>query len=292
LNTGVSVFNGKDWKNYDVVDGPIGERIFDIEICPKDGDVWMATSAGLTRFRLSHDWEHYTREDGLLEDQASVLAFKKDGTLIVGTQCHGLAIFNRFAKGVYRHKRNITAPDRFGQNISPVPLVPSGNFFHSNLINDILVAQNAPDSKSQGIWIATSTGLIKTNNDLTKFEFWRGKDYVDKVRGLWGGVPKDFKPALKEVMDQLLPEDYLTALVEDGVGQIYVGMRQNGFLISDPVSGRRWFVTQKGSGLTDNFVTKIAILEDGNFLVGTYGGGVVKSTKPLNLTIHQPKKTE
>ncbi|MDR1478276.1 MAG: hypothetical protein LBJ00_04975, partial [Planctomycetaceae bacterium] len=48
LNTGVSVFNGKDWKNYDVVDGPIGERIFDIKICPVDGDVWIATSAGIS----------------------------------------------------------------------------------------------------------------------------------------------------------------------------------------------------------------------------------------------------
>jgi ligand-binding sensor domain-containing protein len=55
LNTGVSVFNGKDWKNYDVVDGPIGERIFDIKICPKDGDVWMATSAGISRYKIEAD---------------------------------------------------------------------------------------------------------------------------------------------------------------------------------------------------------------------------------------------
>jgi ligand-binding sensor domain-containing protein len=52
LNTGVSVFNGKDWKNYDVVDGPIGERIFDIKICPKDSDVWIATSAGISRYKI------------------------------------------------------------------------------------------------------------------------------------------------------------------------------------------------------------------------------------------------
>jgi ligand-binding sensor domain-containing protein len=290
LNTGVSVFNGKDWKNYDVVDGPIGERIFDIEICPKDGDVWMATSAGLTRFRLSHDWEHYTREDGLLEDQASSLAFKKDGTLIVGTQCHGLAIFARDENGHYTHERNIVAPERFGQdNCSPVPLTPTGKGLSSNLINDIIVAQN---SASQTIWIATSAGLVKADNDLKNLEYQRGKDYAAKVHGLYGGAPKNFKAAPEALMKRLLPEDYLTALVEDGVGQIYVGMRQNGFLISDPVSGRRWFGTQKVSGLTDNFVTKIAILEDGNFLVGTYGGGVVKSTKPLNMTIHQPKKTE
>jgi ligand-binding sensor domain-containing protein len=63
LNTRVSVFNGKDWKNYDVVDGPIGERIFDIKICPKDGDVWIATSAGITRYKIDSDtWEHLIRK--------------------------------------------------------------------------------------------------------------------------------------------------------------------------------------------------------------------------------------
>jgi ligand-binding sensor domain-containing protein len=77
LNSGVSVFNGKDWKNYDVVDGPIGERIFDIKICPKDGDVWMATSAGITRYKIDSDtWEHLTRGNSggnLHENQASTL---------------------------------------------------------------------------------------------------------------------------------------------------------------------------------------------------------------------------
>ncbi len=48
LNHGVSVFNGTRWQNYDVPYGPIGERIFKIAVCPTDGDVWLATSAGLT----------------------------------------------------------------------------------------------------------------------------------------------------------------------------------------------------------------------------------------------------
>ncbi|MDR1923340.1 MAG: hypothetical protein LBQ66_03105, partial [Planctomycetaceae bacterium] len=205
-------------------------------------------------------------------------------------QCHGLAIFTRDENGHYTHERNIVAPERFGQdNCSPVPLTSRGKGLPSNLINDIIVAQN---SASQTIWIATSAGLVKADNDLKNLEYQRGRDYAAKVHGLYGGAPKNFKAAPEVLMKRLLPEDYLTALVEDGVGQIYVGMRQNGFLISDPVSGRRWFGTQKESGLTDNFVTKIAILEDGNFLVGTYGGGVVKSTKPFNLTIRQPKKSD
>jgi ligand-binding sensor domain-containing protein len=62
LNHGVSVFNGKSWKNYDVPNGPIGERVFKIAVCPVDGDVWMGTSAGLTRYSVSKDtWTHFTR---------------------------------------------------------------------------------------------------------------------------------------------------------------------------------------------------------------------------------------
>jgi len=72
LNTGVSVYNGETWRNYDVIDGPIGERTFDIQTCPIDGDVWIATSMGITRYKIDADeWEHFTREDGLLEDQAA-----------------------------------------------------------------------------------------------------------------------------------------------------------------------------------------------------------------------------
>jgi hypothetical protein len=291
LNTGISVFNGKDWKNYDVVDGPIGERIFDIKICPKDGDVWMATSAGISRYKIdSDDWEHLTREDGLLEDQASSLAFKNDGTLIVGTQCHGLAIFNRTIKGEYRHSKNIVAPDRFGQgNISPVPLTPRGIGLPSNLINDIIVTKNL---EAETIWIATNAGLVKSNDTFTKLEYWRGKDYVDKVKGLYGGSPKDWKPASKEVMDQILPEDYLTCLAEDEQGVIWIGTRQNGFLIADSKTGKKAYGTQKGIGLPDNFVTKILILGNGDYLIGSYGGGIVKPINPYKLVDRQPAATK
>jgi len=55
---GVSVFNGRYWKNYDVLQAPIGERIFDIAVCPIDGDVWIASNIGLTRYSVAKDlWQ-------------------------------------------------------------------------------------------------------------------------------------------------------------------------------------------------------------------------------------------
>ncbi|MGL4942669.1 MAG: ligand-binding sensor domain-containing protein, partial [Thermoguttaceae bacterium] len=230
LNSGVSVFNGETWKNYDVIDGPIGERVFDIQTCPVDGDVWIATSAGITRYKLDADsWEHFTREDGLLEDQASSLAFTNDGTLIVGTQCHGLAIFTRNKNGAYSHAKNITAPERFGpNNCSPVPLVPFGDGLPTNQINQVLVASDGV------IWIATPTGLVRANDKLTQMQFARGIDYADKVRGLYGGAPKDWQECPPEVRTQLLPEDYITCLAEDASGAIWLGTRQRGFVAIDP----------------------------------------------------------
>ena len=102
LNHGVSVFNGETWKTYDVIDGPLGERIFDIQVCSVDGDVWIASSGGITRYRTKTDsWKHYTRACGLPEDQASSLAFLRNGDLIIGTQCHGLVLMGRSAQGEY-----------------------------------------------------------------------------------------------------------------------------------------------------------------------------------------------
>ncbi|MDR1054226.1 MAG: hypothetical protein LBL39_08620 [Planctomycetaceae bacterium] len=291
LNMGVSVFNGEAWKNYDVADGIIGERIFDIEICPQDGDVWLATSAGITRYKIDADeWEHFTRDDDLLEDQVAALAFKNNGTLIVGTQCHGLAIFNRDTKGEYKHAQNIVAPERFGRNnCSPVPLVPMGTGLPSNLINDILVTKN---SDVETIWIATNAGLVKANDSLTNLEYWRGKDYADKVRGLYGGAPKDFEQAPKEIMDQLLPEDYLTCLAEDEQGVIWIGTRRNGTMVADSQTDKKSYDSPKTMGYPDNLVTKILNLGEGNYLVGFYGGGVVKSIEPFKLVDRKPVKTK
>lgn len=277
LNTGVSVFNGETWRNYDVIDGPIGERIFDIQTCPVDGDVWLVTSAGLTRYKIDADeWKHYTREDGLLEDQAASLAFKKDGTLIVGTQCHGLAIFNRDRNGNYKHAKNITAPERYGSgNCSPVPLVPYGNGLPTNQINQIIVA------KDETIWIATPTGLVKSDKNLSKMQYVRGRDYADKVRGLYGGAPKEWKECPKEIMEQLLPEDYITCLSEDANGTIWIGTRQKGFMAIDPKTGRRGTGDRASMGMADNYVSAILPMEDGSPLIGLYIGGVIRPKETL-----------
>jgi hypothetical protein len=44
--------------------------------------------------------------------------------------------------------------------------------------------------------------------------------------------------------------------------------------------------------LPDNFVTKILMLSEGDYLVGFYGGGIIKPTKPYKLVDRKPLKTK
>ena len=111
LNHGVSVWNGKQWKNYGVLDGPLGERVFDIAVCPLDGDVWIATNAGLTRYSQQKDsWSYVTRADGLPSDQVQAIAFDKSGNIVLGTQCDGVALAQ--AADGYKTWRVVQGPDK------------------------------------------------------------------------------------------------------------------------------------------------------------------------------------
>jgi ligand-binding sensor domain-containing protein len=62
VNQGVSVYNGREWRNYGVLDGCSGERVFAIaaDPDPKRGNVWIGTDHGLVC------WSPDTTERGVL----------------------------------------------------------------------------------------------------------------------------------------------------------------------------------------------------------------------------------
>jgi sugar lactone lactonase YvrE len=260
LNKGVSVFNGAEWKNYDVLDGPIGERIFAITTCPTDGDVWMATSAGLTRYSLKGEtWSYYTSADGLPEDQANSISFDPQGNVYVGTQCYGIAMAK--AADDYKKWTVVSGP------VQP-PLTPNGSGLPTSLINGLLV------SREGTIFAATTTGLAWSKDKGKTWSYQRGKDYAAKVKGRWGGAPASWKEAPKTIVDTLLPEDYVTCLAEDDTGLLWLGFRQQGYVTVDPKTGKHVFAgSKKVDGLPDDYVFTILPTTDKRPCVGTYGGG-------------------
>ncbi len=241
LNKGVCVYDPKtkQWTNYDAPNGPIGERIFDIRICPVDNDVWIATSAGLTRYsiktpsadpkELKDSWRNYTRIDGLPEDQANSLAFDKEGNLYIGTQSHGVCVLRRDTQGEYVNPTTTAAPPFSGAvTVSKEPLTPNGEGLPSNMVNRMLVDSHGT------VWAGTNAGLAWSTDQGKSWNFLRGRNYADKVRGLYGGVPENWEPCSDEEMEKLLPEDYITALVEAPDGKLWIGFREKGIAIIDP----------------------------------------------------------
>lgn len=268
LNHGVSVFNGEDWQTYDVLDGPIGERMFAIATCPTDGDVWLATSAGLTRYSLKNDsWTPITRLDGLPTDLANALAFDAQGNVYVGTQCDGIAL----AKAADNYK---TWTIEAGP--AQLPLMPTGPGLATGSINGLLVARKGH------VYAATSAGLGLSKDRGKTWTHLRGRDYVAKVKGHWGGPPQSWREPPKEVMDTLLPEDYVTCVAEDDAGLIWLGFRQHGYVALDPQSYRPVFRgTKKSEELPDDYVSAILPMADFRPWLTTFGAGSGRAKQAL-----------
>ena len=252
LNHGVSVFNGKAWRTYGPLTGPLGSRVFALAVSPKDGGVWGATEAGLFRYQNSR-WTYFTREGGLPSDQANALAFDPDGTLYVGTQCDGIAIASP-ADG-YRTWRTVPGPRQ-------LPNAATGNGLPSALINCLLV------TKDGTVYAGTPCGLASSGDKGRTWHFRRGIDWKDKEMGL--AVP--VAPSSRPFTGTLLREDYVTCLAEDGDRSLWVGYRQRGvdLYYRDP---KHPLIPDTTDTTKDNFIT--ALLPDGAALwVGRYGGGL------------------
>ena len=216
---GVSVFNGKQWRNYGVLDGPLGERINDIAISPIDGDVWMATNLGLCRYRASEGrWSYLTRVQGLPSDQVAALAFGKDGTLYVGFQSDGIGI----AKAPKYDKWQ-----RVGGPVRP-DAAPAGSGLPSPFINDMLVTDDGT------VYAATTAGLATSRAGGRQWKYVRGADWEEKVRQRLGGPPRGWqaKPT------PTLAEDYVTCLALESGNRLWVGHRRAAFDVLDAKSGR------------------------------------------------------
>jgi hypothetical protein len=263
VNHGVSVFDGGRWQNYDVVAGinradslagPIGERVYAIKVCPTDGDVWIATNAGLARYSESKkQWMYYTRARGLPNDQASAIAFDQDGNIYLATQCDGVLMANASDQYFDWHRAN--APD-------DLPAQSFGTGLPTTMTNDILVARTGT------VYVATIAGLAWSIDHGHSWRYARGADWVDKVQGSIRGAEVDWTPLTRA----LLAEDYVVCLGEDLRGSIYIGYRNNGWeRFIQESDGSLTPVGKGGSG----YVSAFPPIMNGIHMFATYGNGTV-----------------
>jgi len=264
---GVSVFDGKTWKNYDPMTGLAGSRVFTIKVCPAGefaGDVWIATDGGLTRYKPKEDaWVSYTRADGLPADQVQCMAFDAEGRLILGMQCEGIAIGS--PANNYSAWDHIEGPDRPGTE-------PIGKGLPSCMINDVLAAKDGT------IYVATPWGLGKSIDGAKTFTYRRGTDFVSKVKARTGGAPADFKQPGNVSQ---VAEDYVTSLAEDQAGLLWIGYRSEGYEAVDEANeaGKHAAAGAPEPGKFGEHITCILPVPGAGPLVGTYGAGLLQSEK-------------
>ncbi len=191
LNHGVSVWNGEKWRNYGIVDGPLGARVFAIATCPTDGDVWIATEVGAARYSIAgDDWDYFTRASGLPSNQIQAIAFDAKGNIYLGTQCDGIAM----ADAKDKYQKWAVAPGLPG-----MPDTSTGTGLASSLVNDITVVippQNAVAmGEAERLIVATPLGISTSSDYGDHFNFIRGEDWQDNWKGLMDAAQAANQPA-------------------------------------------------------------------------------------------------
>ncbi len=233
-SAGVSVFNGQTWKSYDAAHGPLGSHVFALAVSPKDGDVWIGTDAGLTRYSSVKDtWQYYTRAEHLPSDQIEALAFDAKGTLYVGTQCDGLAIGSLADN--YASWQHLIGPTRPG-------ISPSGPGFPDCRITALLAARDG------SVYAGTPTGLAGSQDGGKSWTYLRGKNWYKKVEQRSGTVPT----GLAQATTPTLAEDYVSALAEDGAGRLWIGHTAQGVEVADTAQPGHALVNAFTQPLTDD----------------------------------------
>lgn len=270
-NQGVAIWNGAAWKHYDRLNGPQGERIFDIQVNPADGTVAMATSSGLCFYHPEHQtWTPVTRAEGLQEDQVESLAFTPQGGLYIAYQCGGVSYCPPGKN--YRQWTHVQTRWYWdeGQRVRQ-PVEPFGYGLPSNLCNAVI----APDAKTT--WVATTCGLARRRGP--QWIFTRGKDYKAKNKGIYQGMPSGCKSSGKPpvtIPPDLLPEDYVTALHACPEG-IWLGFREQGAVLLDAdtmqIKGKAEQLN-KSKNPRAKWIKNFVTLPSGDIYAATNGGGM------------------
>ena len=265
---GLSVFNGKKWKHYNIVTGPLGSHVYALAYDAIASQVWIATENGISIYQCGqtagmnpaarrrmvrgrkplrmlryapHTWHYVSAMNGL-PPNPDCIAFDSHGNAFVGTQCNGLAIGTPgmalpvgtlpgqpFAKRKLTWQwRVITGPQHISQLRTAY-----GYGLPGNLINCILVTAN------NHIYVGTDWGLAYSINDGQSFRYQRGRDYAAKIMGLWH-PPRGYRPPTARFLSKLLPGDHITCLAQDADGNIWIGTWRNGYEVLNPQTGQEF----------------------------------------------------
>ena len=267
-DSGVAVFNGREWKTYDRGNALNGEHVYALAVSPVSGEVAVATSGGVSVYDPGNDsWKALDRSTGLVEDQAASAGFDARGNLWLAYACGGISYSPR--KSGYMQWKNVQAPWYWdNKQFARQPYQPYGDGLPSNICN--VLACTEKDQVLVGTW----SGLAYSNG-ISSWRFLRGRDYARKNSNLYGSAAR--KTAVPgEGNAKMLSEDFVSSILRQGK-DIFIGYRTQGV---DVLDAERMTVRRRiRKGLENTDVPSLLALKDGSVWAATYGKGLVSLKK-------------
>ncbi len=174
----------------------------------RDGNVWIGTRSGLTRFR-DGQWVSYTTRDGLPDNDATALFEDREGSLWVGTRSGGIAQFTdrvvtanagppslRDNQWIGSLSQDRTGAYWFGSRSGLVRWRADGRDGHEQLFttrdglpdNEVLAV--VPGAANE-VWVGTARGFARVTGDKVEVPQTVGGAipalHVDGSGALWMG---------------------------------------------------------------------------------------------------------
>jgi hypothetical protein len=309
-NQGVSVYNGQSWRNYGVIDGPIGEHVFAIaaDADPARGSVWIATDHGLSSWTPAPDVAVGPAKPPAVPGASTAVAAAGSSAVVAGNPKSKIenlkspadtlpsspaASTPSLAPGTWRH---FTKADGLpSSQIYAVTVDAKGRVFAGTECDGLAFA-DPPYNKWQ---------CVRAEYERSGDGAGGGRPMTAMSAGGAAGLPSNLSNFLLALPDGSVAystcygvglsrdggrswtgwqgissqpyENYARGLASDKAGGLWIGTEHKGLVRLDTRTGAKKSFTKPA--LPDDYVFSVAVTKDGSVWAGTYGEGLARSPR-------------
>ena len=313
LNQGVSVYNGSQWRNYGVIDGCSGERVFAIaaDPDPKRASVWIGTDHGLTSWTPQNDSSKFKVQSSKSTATGAAESFKlvpdsasdapsapdnKDSSLRGGSP-HPPHADPTLCPGTWR---TYTRADGLpSDQIYAVAVGPNGRIWVGMECDGL--AWSDPPYERWTPWRGTPPGFmeifVKGQPDLPSPMVNAiairddGTIAVSTTAGVAVKAKDEGRWTWAYGADLAPGDNYTCRMAWDGSGRLWIATRKSGLARLDLAGSKAEMFqrppqpkaqpdqpppTPQPGLLPENYAKAVAATSDGAVWCGTYGGGLAR----------------
>lgn len=261
---GMSTFDGKDWKNYNIPQGLADPFVYGT-IKAANGDVWIATWSGANQIVGGNlddpaAWITYTEEStkgGLPNDWVYGVGTDADGIIWLATE-GGLARYDGKSWQNWNHEKGLGAPYEKVKNALLQTEDPAGKSKHH--------ARQKSEMGLKTIDVPFNPNYIVSMLVDSKGRIWCGT---------WGGglsILENGKFTTYTTVEGLAG-NYVAVLKEAPDGTFWVGANEGLSKVVVGADNTLSFVNfTKADGLYSDYTFSMAFANDDSTWVGSYGG--------------------